>query len=396
VIKSTRFGIAATAAAGVAAAVLAVAFAAPGANAAPDTGTILSSPGAEVVEGSYIVKLKDSARASVASTASSVAGKHGAKVGKTFSHSLKGFSIKATEAQAKRIAADPSVAYVEQDAKVQTTAVGSWGLDRADQRNLPLDDTYTAPNDGAGVTAFIIDTGIRTTHSDFGGRATVGTDTVGDGQNGQDCNGHGTHVAGTVGGTTYGMAKAVNLVAVRVLSCSGSGTFEGVIAGVDWVTANHSGPSVANMSLGGGAFQAVDDAVAASIASGVTYSLAAGNSAADACGFSPARTPEAITVGATQIDDNSASFSNFGTCLDIWAPGVDITSAWNTDDGATNTISGTSMAAPHVAGAAALILSANPAATPQEVRDTMVNNGTPDVVGNPGTGSPNVMMYVGS
>jgi subtilisin family serine protease len=397
VTKSTRTGAIVAAAAGVAAAALAVAFTMPGATAAPETGTILSSDNAQVVKGSYIVKLKDAkaGKSRVASSASSLTDRFGGKVSRTYSSALKGFALKATEAEAKRLAADPSVAYVEADAKVHTTAVGSWGLDRSDQRDLPLDDTYTAPNDGSGVTAFIIDTGIRTSHSEFGGRATIGTDTVGDGQNGQDCNGHGTHVSGTVGGTTYGLAKNVNLVGVRVLDCGGSGTFEGVIAGIDWVTANHSGPSVANMSLGGGAFQAVDDAVANSIASGVVYAIAAGNSSADACNFSPARTPEAITVGATQIDDAQASFSNFGSCLDIYGPGVDITSSWNTDDSATNTISGTSMATPHVAGAAALILSANPTATPQAVRDQMVANGTPDHVGNPGAGSPNVLLFVG-
>jgi subtilisin family serine protease len=377
---------------------LAVAVAGPAARAVPELGTIRTVAGAQVVGGSYIVKLKDG-RSAPTSITSVVTG-HGAKVARTFTHALEGYSIEATELEARRIAADPAVDYVQRNARFHISETGSWGIDRIDQRDLPLDGAYNAPGDGSGVTAFIIDTGIRTSHSEFGGRASTGTDTVGDGQNGQDCHGHGTHVAGTVGGATYGVAKNVDLVAVRVLDCEGSGTTEGVVAGVDWVTANHNGPSVANMSLGGPLDPALDDAVANSIASGVTYAIAAGNGniiglPQDACTVSPARTPEAITVGATQIDDNSASFSNNGMCLDMWAPGVDITSAWNTDDNATNTISGTSMATPHVTGAAALYLSGNPGASPQEVRDGMVANATPDHVANPGLGSPNALLYVG-
>ncbi|GAB3853951.1 hypothetical protein GCM10029963_46150 [Micromonospora andamanensis] len=247
------------------------------------------------------------------------------------------------------------------------------------------------------MTSYVIDTGIRTTHSDFGGRATWGTNTVD--SNNTDCNGHGTHVAGTVGGSAYGVAKATRLVAVKVLNCSGSGTNAGVIAGIDWVTANAVKPAVANMSLGGGASTSVDNAVINSINSGITYAVAAGNGNAlgqrqNACNYSPARAAAAITVGATQSNDAAASFSNFGTCVDILAPGVSITSGWHTSDTATNTISGTSMASPHVAGVAALVLSANPSWTPQQVRDYLVNNSTPNVISNVGTGTPNQLLYV--
>ncbi|HET8662241.1 MAG TPA: S8 family serine peptidase, partial [Micromonosporaceae bacterium] len=259
----------------------------------------------------------------------------------------------------------------------------------------PLDSSYTYPNTASNVHAYIIDTGIRFTHTDFGGRATSGFDAI-DGGSADDCHGHGTHVAGTTGGGAYGVAKGVQLVAVRVLSCSGSGTTAQVIAGVDWVTANAVKPAVANMSLGGGVQTALDAAVANSIASGVTYAIAAGNSNADACNFSPARVGTAITLGATDINDNRASFSNWGTCLDLFAPGVSIPSAWWTSDTATASLSGTSMASPHAAGAAALVASANPTWSPQQVRDQIVADATTGVVGNPGAGSPNRLLFVGS
>ena len=241
----------------------------------------------------------------------------------------------------------------------------TWGLDRIDQRSLPLNNTYTYNATGAGVKAYIIDTGIRTTHTQFGGRAIDGFDAIDSALPAADCNGHGTHVAGTVGGTTYGVAKGVTLVAVRVLDCNGSGSTSGVIAGINWVTGNHAAgaPAVANMSLGGGASSALDKAVRNSIADGVTYALAAGNDNTNACNQSPARTAEALTVGSTTSSDARSSFSNFGTCVDLFAPGSSITSAWNTNDTATNTISGTSMATPHVAGAAALYLQGTPART---------------------------------
>jgi subtilisin family serine protease len=275
-----------------------------------------------------------------------------------------------------------------------TQSNATWGLDRLDQRARPLSTTYTYESTGAGVTAYIIDTGIRFAHTEFGGRATSGYDAV-DGGAADDCNGHGTHVAGTVGGTTYGVAKAVSLVGVRVLNCAGSGTTSGVIAGINWVTTNHLAgtPAVANMSLGGGASASLDTAVNASIADGVVYGVAAGNETANACNGSPSRVPSAITVGATTSSDARASFSNYGTCVDLFAPGQGITSAWSTSNTATNTISGTSMATPHVVGAAARFLQGSRGSTPQQVRDALVADATANVVTNPGTGSPNRLLY---
>lgn len=361
---------------------------------------------AEAVPGSYIVVLKDSAvgakagslkaAAGVATTSAGLARGYGAQVRQTFGTALNGFEAGMSEAAAKRLAADPSVAYVEQNQTVSLLATqtnATWGLDRIDQRARPLSTTYTYSRTASNVTAYIIDTGIRTTHSDFGGRAVSGFDAV-DGGAADDCNGHGTHVAGTVGGATYGVAKQVKLVAVRVLNCSGRGSTAGVISGVDWVTANAVKPAVANMSLGGGASTALDNAVANSITKGVTYALAAGNSSANACSSSPARVASAITVGATTNTDARASYSNYGTCLDIFAPGSSITSDWYTSATATNTISGTSMASPHVAGAAALVLSANPAYTPAQVRTSLVDSATSNVVTNPGSGSPNKLLFV--
>ncbi|MEH1012573.1 S8 family serine peptidase [Micromonospora sp. CPCC 206060] len=380
-------------------AVLGMAVAATPASAAEPTGTIRSAGGATAVADSYIVVFKDSAVSSarVGATAQDLVTRHGGTVARTYSAALRGFEIKANAKAAARIAASPDVAWVSQNHTVSITGTQSptpsWGLDRSDQRALPLNNSYTYPNTASNVTAYIIDTGIRTSHSDFGGRATWGTNTVD--TNNTDCNGHGTHVAGTVGGNAYGIAKGARLVAVKVLNCQGSGTFAGVISGIDWVTANAQKPAVANMSLGGGADASVDTAVRNSINSGVTYGLAAGNdSGGNACNTSPARTAEGITVGSTTNTDARSSFSNIGTCLDIFAPGSSITSAWNTNDTATNTISGTSMATPHVVGAAALVASANPSWTPQQIRDYLVNNATSNVVTNPGTGSPNKLLFV--
>jgi subtilisin family serine protease len=370
--------------------------------AAEPVGVVRAAGGATAVPDSYIVVLKDSAvaRDRVGDTAKRLSGRHGGTVARTYGAALRGFEVKVSASAAARIAADPAVAYVEQNHTVSISGTQanppSWGLDRIDQRNLPLDSSYTYPNTASNVHAYIIDTGIRFSHNDFGGRATSGYDAV-DGGSADDCNGHGTHVAGTVGGSAYGVAKAVQLVGVRVLNCSGSGTNAGVIGGVDWVTANAIKPAVANMSLGGGANSSLDNAVRNSIASGVTYGLAAGNdNGANACNTSPARTTEAITVGSTTSSDARSSFSNVGTCLDIFAPGSSITSAWYTSNTATNTISGTSMATPHVVGAAALVASANPSWTPAQVRNQLVANATPNVVGNPGSGSPNLLLYVGT
>ncbi|MCX5068436.1 S8 family serine peptidase [Micromonospora lupini] len=370
--------------------------------AAEPVGVVREAGGATAVPDSYIVVLKDTAVASgrVGDAAQRLTGRHGGRVAHTYGTALRGFEVTVSAKAAARIAADPAVAYVEQNHTVSISGTQanppSWGLDRIDQRNLPLDSSYTYPNTASNVHAYIIDTGIRFAHNDFGGRATSGYDAV-DGGSADDCNGHGTHVAGTVGGSSYGVAKGVQLVGVRVLNCSGSGTNAGVIAGVDWVTANAIKPAVANMSLGGGANSSLDTAVRNSIASGVTYGLAAGNdNGANACNTSPARTTEAITVGSTTSSDARSSFSNIGTCLDIFAPGSSITSAWYTSNTATNTISGTSMATPHVVGAAALVASANPSWTPAQVRNELVANATPNVVSNAGSGSPNLLLYVGS
>jgi subtilisin family serine protease len=361
-------------------------------------GTILGTDNPNAIPGSYLVVLKDGAPA----LAQDLAAKAGAKVTHTYQHALRGFAGTMSETAASRLAADPAVAYVEQDATVSITAtqspVPSWGLDRIDQRDLPLNNSYTYPDHaGAGVRAYIIDTGIRITHSDFGGRAVWGTNTTGDGNN-TDCNGHGTHVAGTTGGTAYGVAKGVQLTAVKVLGCTGSGSFAGVTAGIDWVTGDHtSGPAVANMSLGAaGSNTTTENAVRNSIADGVVYAIASGNSNSDACNFTPARVAEAITVNASDINDNRASFSNWGTCTDIFGPGVGITSAWSTSDTATNTISGTSMATPHIAGGAALILGASPSLTPAQVATQMFSAATLNHIANPGTGSPNRLLFVGA
>ena len=382
---------------GVVAASLLVAAASATSASAAD-GKILRENAAGAIPDSYIVVLKDDNAAQARESIKALGREHKATIKHKYLNSVEGFSAKMSRAEALKLSEDPAVAYVQQDGKAEAlgtqSPAPSWGLDRIDQRDLPLNNAYTYGNDGGGVTAYIIDTGIRITHTDFGGRASWGTNTV-DGTN-TDCNGHGTHVAGTVGGAQNGVAKNVKLVGVKVLDCGGYGAWSGVIAGIDWVTAQHQPgqPAVANMSLGGqGSNTAVENAVRNSIADGVVYSVASGNSSADACGFTPARTPEAITVNATNSGDGRAWFSNYGTCTDIFAPGENITSAWHTSDTATNTISGTSMAAPHVAGAAAVVLAANPQLTSQQVRDRLVADATSNKVGNPGTGSPNRLLF---
>lgn len=321
---------------------------------------------------------------------------YGGRIEHVYRHAISGFSVEMKAAAAEELSKDPRVKYVEEDSEVYAIATqtnATWGLDRIDQRDLPRDTNYTYTANGSGVNAYIIDTGVRFTHNEFTGRTGASFDAIGDGQNGNDCNGHGTHVAGTVGGTTYGVAKGVTIHRVRVLNCSGSGTNSGVIAGVDWVTANHISPAVANMSLGGGASTALDNAVNNSVASGVTYAVAAGNSNANACNSSPAREPSAITVGSTTSSDVRSSFSNYGSCLDIFAPGSSITSAWYTSNTATNTISGTSMASPHVAGVAALYLQTNPAASANTVTNAILSSATSGRLTSIGTGSPNLLLY---
>ncbi len=321
---------------------------------------------------------------------------YGGTIDKVFKYAFNGYSVEMSPKEVEDLSRDARVKYVEEDGVVSintTQTNATWGLDRIDQRDRPLNGTYIYTPTGSGVNAYIIDTGIRRTHNEFGTRAFVGYDAIGDGQNTNDCNGHGTHVAGTVGGTTYGVAKAVRLYAVRVLNCSGSGSNSGVIAGINWVTANHVKPAVANMSLGGGASSALDTALNNSINAGVTHVVAAGNSNANACNSSPARVPNAVTVGSITSSDARSSFSNFGTCVDIFAPGSSITSAWHTSNTATNTISGTSMASPHVAGVAALYLQGNPTASNNTVRNAIVDTSTTGRLSSIGSGSPNRLLY---
>jgi subtilisin family serine protease len=343
---------------------------------------------------SYIVVLESSV-ASPAAVAQEQAARFGGSVSYVYTHALKGYALTLPEAAVSALAADPRVQYVEPDGvmTVDTTQTGAtWGIDRIDQRSLPLSGTYTYFATGSGVKAYIIDTGIRYTHTQFGGRAIKGVDEVTSGGSASDCNGHGTHVSGTVGGSTYGVAKAVTLVSVRVLNCNGSGTTSGVIAGVDWVTGNHAAgtPAVANMSLGGSASSSLDTAVNNSINDGVSYAIAAGNgdifgNPQNACNFSPARVAAAMTISATDRTDTKASWANYGSCVDWFAPGVSITSAWYSSDTATNTISGTSMATPHTTGVAALYLQGNPTASPATVRTTLFNLTTKGIVKNSNT-----------
>ena len=350
----------------------------------------------EKIDGQYIVVLKDNASGERAKEKARTRG--GRIQRESFGRVLNGFAAKLDAKALAAVKQDAAVDYVEQDQIVRldvTQNNATWGLDRLDQRDLPLSTSYNYGDTGTGVTAYIIDTGIRASHADFGGRVTAGYDAI-DALPADDCNGHGTHVAGTVGGTQYGVAKGVQLVPVRVLNCQGSGSNSGVIAGVNWVTSNHQAgtPAVANMSLGGGASNALDTAVRNSIADGVTYALAAGNDNANACNSSPARTAEALTVGATTRTDARASFSNFGTCVDLFAPGNGITSAWYSSNTATNTISGTSMASPHVAGAAAVYLQGNRSANPAQVGTAILGTATTGKVTSPGTGSPNRLLYI--
>jgi aqualysin 1 len=357
-----------------------------------DGAPLLSS--ANAIDGQYIVVLNDDANPR------SVAAVAGVSPRYVYTATVNGFAAELNAGQLNALQHNPAVAYIEQDGVVTASTTqtnATWGIDRIDQRDLPLSTTFSYLNTGLGVHAYIVDTGIRLTHTQFTGRVSSGYDAV-DGGSADDCNGHGTHVAGTVGGTTVGVAKGVSLVAVRVLDCGGSGTTSGVIAGVDWVGNNAIQPAVANLSLGGGASTTLDNAVSSAISKGVTFVVAAGNGnmggkAQDACGYSPARVAAAITVGATGNTDAKASYSNYGTCVDIFAPGNSILSAWYTGDTAGNTISGTSMASPHVAGVAALYLQSNGSATPAAVASALTSGATVGKVTNAGTGSPNRLLF---
>ncbi|MEV7534352.1 MULTISPECIES: S8 family peptidase [Streptomyces] len=362
--------------------------------AAPAEGTVhgLGAPGA--VAGSFVVILDASANKA------ELAKKYGGTLQRSYGSEVNGFSASGLSVdEAKRLAADPAVGTVVQNKRFTISETQekppSWGLDRIDQAETAADEKYTYPDAGGeGVTAYVIDTGVRISHQDFGGRASHGFDAVDNDDTADDGNGHGTHVAGTVAGTAHGVAKKARIVAVRVLDDNGSGTTEQVVAGIDWVTQHHSGPSVANMSLGGGADEALDAAVKRAVDAGVTFAVAAGNETSDAGQGSPSRVPEALTVASSTKDDEQSEFSNFGSVIDLYAPGSEITSAWNDSDTGVKTISGTSMASPHVAGAAALYLAGHPSATPADVAAALTGGATEGAIKNPSSGTPNKLLNV--
>ncbi|MFC5849111.1 S8 family peptidase [Deinococcus petrolearius] len=364
---------------------------------------LLGTDNPSAVAGQYIVVLKEGTQSALsAQSAGGLIGSlgldpQGVTVLSVYGQAIEGFAARLSAQNLDRLRANPNVAYVEQDGRMYASATQSsatWGLDRTDQRNLPLSGTYVYNKTGSGVKAYIIDTGINTSHTSFGGRAVWGTNTTGDGRN-TDCQGHGTHVAGTVGSQTWGVAKSAQLVAVKVLDCDGSGTNSGVINGVNWALSNKgSATAVANMSLGGPASTAVDDAVNNAGSRGLVMVVAAGNENQNACNVSPARASGSgvITVGATTRSDARASYSNYGSCVDLFAPGSDITSTWIGSTTATNTISGTSMATPHVAGAVALLLQGNTGISASSARTTVLNNTTNGVVSGE-NGSPDKLLY---
>ncbi|MGE5126707.1 MAG: S8 family peptidase [Betaproteobacteria bacterium] len=349
------------------------------------------------VPGSYVVVLLDEATPAAELASALVDLPRRGFTTHVYRHALRGFTVRTTAAEAEALADDGRVAWVEQDAVLQaagTRTGASWGLDRIDQRDLPLSGTYSSSASGAGVHVYLLDTGLRATHVELAGRVREGFSAIADGRGTDDCNGHGTHVAGIVAGRSFGVAPGAILHAVRVLGCDARGTVAQALEGIDWVTAHHRWPAVANISLASDEpSPALDAAVARSIASGVTFTVAAGNGGGDACSRSPARVAQALTVAATTATDARAGFSNEGACVDLFAPGARITSAWATSDTASSTLDGTSMASPHVAGAAALYLEGHPDATPSDVVRAIVAEATSDHVVDVGVGTPNRLLY---
>ena len=360
----------------------------------PDLSNLMGAP----VDNQYIVTLKNDVAPRAFATAEATTG---SQILSVYTTAMNGFAAVLNVSALERLAKDPNVASIEQDRVVVLEGDQvdpPWGLDRVDQRSGTRNSRYLYTNTGTGVTAYVIDTGILASHIDFGGRVGAGYTVYSDSYGTTDCNGHGTHVAGTIGGSTYGIAKAVSLIPIRVLSCSGTGSTSGVIAGIDWAINDHASysPAVANMSLGGSYSTALNSAVANATADGIVFAVAAGNSNANACSYSPASAPTAITVGAIGGSDDRASFTNYGSCVDVFAPGVSIMSATIASSSASRMLSGTSMASPHVAGAAALLLQSDPTATPAQIAALIVNSATPDVITGLAAGSPNLVLYTGA
>ncbi|WP_426454230.1 S8 family peptidase [Acinetobacter sp. KB005] len=370
-------------------------------HAVPNTTSSLldSSQAKGIIKNQYIVILNKDAGPSI-DFAQNIAKQHGAKVLQSYDTVLKGFAIylpdTAATAFVEAMKKNPKVLSVENDIvmKIDATTQSNpdWGLDRIDQKALPLNSAYSYLQTGSGTTAYIVDTGILSSHQQFSGRVLSGYTAISDGNGTTDCNGHGTHVAGTVGGSTYGVAKNVNLVPIRILGCDGSGASSSVIAGLDWILKNGKKPAVVNMSLGGDASTSLDSAVENLFDNGYVMVVAAGNSDTDACSASPARVSKALTVAATDNTDTRASYSNYGSCVDIFAPGSQINSSWIGSNTATKVLNGTSMATPHVAGVVAEMLQSTPTATPQTISTNLLNQASSNVVKNP-SGSPNRLLY---